>query len=41
VGEVAFGATETPYAEFQIKRDQEQVIAQALCNLHGLWESRI
>jgi desulfoferrodoxin-like iron-binding protein len=41
VGEVSFGPDQTPYAEFEIKRDSEPVVAQALCNLHGLWEARI
>jgi desulfoferrodoxin-like iron-binding protein len=41
VGTVNFGPTDTPYAEFEVKRSGSQVIVQALCNLHGLWEARV
>ncbi len=40
-GERLFGPTDVHEASFEIKRNQEQVIVQALCNLHGLWEARL
>ncbi|MDR0309088.1 MAG: class II SORL domain-containing protein [Coriobacteriales bacterium] len=40
IGVVNFSADQAPEANFEIKRDNQQVIAQALCNLHGVWESR-
>ncbi|MDR3316170.1 MAG: hypothetical protein LBS98_06820 [Coriobacteriales bacterium] len=40
IGTVNFGPTDEPVASFEIKRSSKQVIAQALCNLHGLWEAR-
>jgi desulfoferrodoxin-like iron-binding protein len=41
VGEASFGPSDAPVAEFVIERNQEQVIVQSLCNLHGVWEARI
>jgi desulfoferrodoxin-like iron-binding protein len=41
VGTVTFGPNDTPVAEFEVERSSSQVIAQALCNLHGLWEARV
>jgi desulfoferrodoxin-like iron-binding protein len=41
VGSFTFGPDDVPVAEFEIKRDSEELIVQALCNLHGLWEARI
>ncbi|MDR3135883.1 MAG: class II SORL domain-containing protein [Coriobacteriales bacterium] len=41
VGERAFGPGDDVQASFEIERSSAQVIAQALCNLHGLWEARI
>ncbi|MDR2197167.1 MAG: hypothetical protein LBO07_04300 [Coriobacteriales bacterium] len=41
LGTVNFGPTETPVAEFEVKRASNQIIVQALCNLHGLWEARV
>jgi desulfoferrodoxin-like iron-binding protein len=41
VGTVTFGPSDTPAAEFEVKRSESQIIVQALCNLHGVWESRV
>jgi desulfoferrodoxin-like iron-binding protein len=41
IGEKNFGPADEPVAEFSVERSSEQIIAQALCNLHGLWEARI
>ncbi|MDR2108014.1 MAG: hypothetical protein LBP28_00950 [Coriobacteriales bacterium] len=41
VGSVSFGPTDTPEATFEVKRSSDQIIVQALCNLHGLWEARV
>ncbi|MDR2671765.1 MAG: class II SORL domain-containing protein [Coriobacteriales bacterium] len=41
IGERVFGPADEPVAVFEIERSSEQVIAQALCNLHGLWEARV
>ena len=41
VGTVVFGPEDTPIAEFELAQTGGQIIAQALCNLHGLWEARI
>jgi desulfoferrodoxin-like iron-binding protein len=40
-GEVKFGPVDTPVAEFHIQRNDQEVIAQDCCNLHGIWEARI
>ncbi|MCL1879321.1 MAG: hypothetical protein FWF71_01680 [Actinomycetia bacterium] len=40
VGDVGFGPTNVVEASFKIKRDNQPVIVQALCNLHGIWEAR-
>jgi desulfoferrodoxin-like iron-binding protein len=41
LGTITFGPNETPFAEFEVKRSDSQIIVQALCNLHGLWEARV
>jgi desulfoferrodoxin-like iron-binding protein len=41
LGTVGFGPADTPVAEFKVKRTGNQIIVQALCNLHGLWEARV
>ena len=41
LGEQGFGPGDEVSASFVIERSSAQVIAQALCNLHGLWEARI
>jgi desulfoferrodoxin-like iron-binding protein len=41
LGTVVFGPTDTPAAMFEVKRTGSQIVVQALCNLHGLWEARI
>jgi desulfoferrodoxin-like iron-binding protein len=41
LGTVNFGPAQTPVAEFKVKRSSSQIIVQALCNLHGLWEARL
>jgi desulfoferrodoxin-like iron-binding protein len=41
LGTVSFGADDSPVAEFEVKRTSGQIIVQALCNLHGLWEARV
>lgn len=41
MGEQLFGPDEEPVATFEIERSSSQVIAQALCNLHGIWEARL
>lgn len=41
LGTVNFGPDETPVAEFKVPRTSSQIIVQALCNLHGLWEARV
>jgi desulfoferrodoxin-like iron-binding protein len=41
VGTFNFGPDDVPAAEFEVKRSSEQLIVQALCNLHGLWEARL
>ncbi|MDR2197384.1 MAG: class II SORL domain-containing protein [Coriobacteriales bacterium] len=41
LGTVAFDPSITPYAEFEVERSSSQIIVQALCNLHGLWEARV
>jgi desulfoferrodoxin-like iron-binding protein len=41
LGTVSFGPADTPIAEFEVKRASNQIIVQALCNLHGLWEARV
>lgn len=41
LGTVSFGPLDTPAAEFEVKRSGNQIIVQALCNLHGIWESRV
>jgi desulfoferrodoxin-like iron-binding protein len=41
LGTVNFGPADTPAAEFEVKRTSSQIIVQALCNLHGLWEARV
>ena len=41
IGEKGLGPGDEVAASFVIKRSSDQVIAQALCNLHGLWEARI
>ncbi|MDR0888670.1 MAG: hypothetical protein LBM21_02090 [Coriobacteriales bacterium] len=39
-GEQTFGSNDDVKAEFTIDRSSEQVTAQLLCNLHGVWEAR-
>ena len=41
VGDVSFGPADTPEASFEVARTSHQIIVQALCNLHGLWEARV
>lgn len=41
LGSVSFGPNDTPAATFEVKRTSSQIIVQALCNLHGLWEARV
>jgi superoxide reductase len=41
LGTVTFGPSDTPVAEFEVKRSDSEIIVQALCNLHGVWESRV
>jgi desulfoferrodoxin-like iron-binding protein len=41
IGTVSFGPEDTPAASFEVPRTSNQIIVQALCNLHGLWEARI
>ena len=41
IGSVSFGPDDLPVAEFEVPRSNNQIIVQALCNLHGLWEARV
>ena len=41
IGSVSFGPDDQPVAEFEVPRSNNQIIVQALCNLHGLWEARV
>lgn len=41
VGERLFGPDDEPVASFEVKRSNDQIIVQALCNLHGIWEARV
>jgi desulfoferrodoxin-like iron-binding protein len=41
IGEANFGPNDTPYIEVETKRNSDEIIAQANCNLHGLWEARV
>lgn len=41
VGERLFGPDDEPVAAFEVKRSSDQIIVQALCNLHGIWEARV
>ena len=41
IGSVSFGPDDQPVAEFEVPRSNNQIIVQALCNLHGLWETRV
>ncbi len=41
VGERLFGPSDEPVATFEVKRSSNQIVVQALCNLHGVWESRV
>jgi desulfoferrodoxin-like iron-binding protein len=41
LGTVSFGPADAPVAEFEVKRTGSQIIVQALCNLHGIWEARV
>ena len=41
IGNVTFGPTDTPQASFEVATTNTQIIAQALCNLHGIWEARV
>lgn len=41
VGECTFGPDEEPAASFEVERTSNQIIVQALCNLHGVWEARV
>ena len=41
VGEVAFGPGDDVKAVFEVERSSAQLIAQSLCNLHGVWEARV
>jgi superoxide reductase len=41
LGTITFGPNETPFAEFNVERTSSQIIVQALCNLHGVWEARV
>jgi desulfoferrodoxin-like iron-binding protein len=41
IGSVSFGPDDLPEAEFEVPRTNNQIIVQALCNLHGLWEARV
>ena len=41
LGDVTFGPDDIPEAEFAVPRTNNQIIVQALCNLHGVWEARI
>lgn len=41
VGERLFGPADEPVAAFEVKRSSDQLVVQALCNLHGIWEARI
>ena len=41
VGEAFFGPDDEPVASFEVERSGSQIIVQALCNLHGIWEARL
>jgi len=41
IGDVSFGPSETPEATFEVKRNNDEIIVQSLCNLHGIWEARV
>jgi desulfoferrodoxin-like iron-binding protein len=41
LGTITFGPNETVFAEFEVERTSSQIIVQALCNLHGVWEARV
>ncbi|MDR1014524.1 MAG: class II SORL domain-containing protein [Coriobacteriales bacterium] len=41
LGTVSFGPADAPVAEFEVKRTSGQIVVQALCNLHGIWEARV
>lgn len=41
IGERLFGPHDEPVAAFEVKRTSNQLVAQALCNLHGIWEARL
>ena len=38
VGEARFTAADTPVAEFELM-SEDQVVVQAFCNLHGVWQA--
>ncbi|MDR2493443.1 MAG: class II SORL domain-containing protein [Coriobacteriales bacterium] len=38
--DVHFGPTDKPELELVVDNSDAQIVAQALCNLHGLWEAR-
>ena len=39
--EATFGPEDEPVASFEIKRSNAQIVVQSLCNLHGVWETRL
>ncbi|MCL2631566.1 MAG: class II SORL domain-containing protein [Coriobacteriia bacterium] len=41
VADVAFGAGEDPEVVVNFALDGEEIVAQAQCNLHGIWEARL
>jgi desulfoferrodoxin-like iron-binding protein len=41
IGTVDFGPADTPETSFEVPRTSNQIIVQALCNLHGVWEARV
>lgn len=41
IGESLFGPDDEPVAAFDVKRSSDQIVVQALCNLHGIWEARV
>ncbi|MCL1846802.1 MAG: hypothetical protein FWF91_02400 [Coriobacteriia bacterium] len=40
IDSVEFTAADAPEAAFDIEQVNEQIIVQAYCNLHGVWEAR-
>ncbi|HBT95644.1 MAG TPA: desulfoferrodoxin [Coriobacteriia bacterium] len=40
IGRMDFAPSEAPVAEFKLDCSGKVVVAQALCNLHGIWEAQ-